>query len=525
MFESDGGQGMEVVDLNFESLRDLQEELGPFLSTNGFFLSGRSDFAASDVLRFRLMLPGDFVLIEGVGVAVWVRTPEEATAKLPFGVAVEFATLSDQGRELVERIVHSHVESGGIPFKMSRPINTIDDEEMQVDPVNGGDTAKPSNGLKFTVREDVAVEAPKEVQAPKEGDADEAEQRLPFEDAVESELEEIEEISEIDPGFEEPEPIPEPIPELIMDSMPVEPEDGSGQPEEDFAEPEGLEAQEKTDFSGPAAFEIEAADDSVFDAEPTPRETSGAFRVSLPDEPSSHGDYTPASWEAVDQERQESYSSPSKGRSGLLRIVAAIIILIAAAWVVWTQFPEYLPWSEGARQDAVVTDPVIADEEELPVDVIASLTEEDVEAAVEAAVEAVTGTGPDDGAPPEPTVVPPQVDPVSGPGARIVDIKTEQSDGTTNVLIRADGSIDSRRVVTSLLLNPARILVRISGIDSSFRPFDIPVGSDELEGIRIGHHPETRPPSLWIVLDRADEGVKIRETKTSGNVLRLEIGR
>ncbi|PLX42905.1 MAG: hypothetical protein C0609_09220, partial [Deltaproteobacteria bacterium] len=264
MFETSGSEGMEVVDLNFESLRDLQDEFGPFLSTEGFFLSGRSDFAASDVLRFRLMLPGDFVLIEGIGVAVWVRSPEEATPKLPFGVAVGFATLSDQGRELVERIVQSHVESGGKPFDMSRP---SDGPERELPGADSEEAAAGTSRMKFTVREEQAAE-PEEIQGPAE-----VEPRLPFEEGGRVEV----------ATDHEPEPLPEMgVPEVVEDVDPVD------EPEMLTLELEAPEVQEVHEASlpGPTGFEgAEAYEDQPESA--TEEEPGRAFEVSLPDPPAA----------------------------------------------------------------------------------------------------------------------------------------------------------------------------------------------------------------------------------------------
>ena len=117
------------------------------------------------------------------------------------------------------------------------------------------------------------------------------------------------------------------------------------------------------------------------------------------------------------------------------------------------------------------------------------------------------------------------IDAVSGPGSRIVDIQANTAESGTAVLIRADGSIESRRVVISVLASPPRILIRISGVESPFRPYEISVGTAEVRGIRIGHHPETNPQSLWIVVDAADERVAIQDVQTRGNVIRIEVGR
>ncbi len=503
MFETPDSQDMEVVDLRFESLRDLQEEFGPFLSPEGFFLRDRSDFVVSDVLRFRLMLPGEFVLVEGVGVVVWARGPGEATPSLPLGVAVGFATLSDQGRELVERIVQSHIESGGKPFNMSRPRDNGDLQDSQPDSAEVVDESDSQSALKFTVRED---------PAPESDDLDGAgdgELRLPFEEDVKPETDET---TDSDAG--------RPVP----DSVPVENLDDSSEQEIGAGELEAPDLPESQEDSSQWALAVETSDSPEYEPEPDDAEPEGGLEISLPEEQPSteemQGSWEPEAEEVVSSGRRV----PAKSRSGLVRILIGIVVLVAGAWAVWTQFPEYLPWV-GATPEAVIAEPDESRGEVSLAGGVAPLTDEDLEAAVEAAVDAVTAPEPVKDPEPEPTDVPVVADAVSGPGSKIVDIKAEAGGSGTVVLIRADGSIESRRVLTSLLPSPPRILVRIYGIDSPFRPFKIPVGTAEVRGIRIGHHPETRSPSLWIVLDRADVGVEIREVQTSGNVIRIEVGR
>ncbi|MEN8164721.1 MAG: hypothetical protein ABFS37_11380 [Acidobacteriota bacterium] len=501
MFGTSGSQEMEVVDLRFESLRDLQEEFGPYLSPEGFFLRDRSDFAASDVLRFRLMLPGEFVLVEGVGVVVWAREPGEATPSLPVGVAVGFATLSDQGRELVERIVHSHIESGGKPFNMSRPSDNGDPQDSLPEAAEVVGESRLQTSLKFTVREDSAPEAD-ELDGAGDGEL-----RLPFEEDVKPET---------DGGPEAERKIPDPAPFEALDDSVVREIGTEGH--------EAPELQEGREDSSQWTMAVGPGDSSEYEPEPDEAEPEGGLEISLPEEPpmteGMYGSWKPEAEESVSSGRRD----PATGRSGLVRILIGIAVLAAGAWAVWTVFPEYLPWA-GGSPDAVIVEPDESEGEGLPAEGVAPLTDEDLEAAVEAAVDAMTAQEPVEEPEPKPTVVPVVADAVSNPGTRIVDIKADAEGSGTVVLIRADGAIESRRIRTSILPTPPRILVRISGIDSPFRPFEIPVGTAEIQGIRVGHHEETRPPSLWIVLDRADVGVEIQDTQTSGNVIRIEVGR
>ncbi len=499
MVETSDDQGMEVVDLRFESLRDLQEGLGPYLSTEGFFLQERSDFVASDVLRFRLMLPGDFVLIEGTGVVVWVRSPEKATPTLPFGVAVGFATLSDQGRELVERIVNSHIESGGRPFDLSRAADNGRSEASQVDEEQVPKVPDQQAELKFSVREDPAPDQDDEAAVP------EPEQRLPFEVSVEPVIDETGGGAEV---------------ELELQAPPSESDDG------DVDEALGVETSEYPEMQedvDQTAFAVEMPEPLVQEPEPVLSELPGTLEISLPDDQVPMED-RPASWEYGEEKPDSPDPHETKGGSGLLRILLGILVLVAGAWAVFTQFPEHMPWS-GTAPDPVIAESDESPAEDLTTELIAPLTDDDLEAAVEAAVDAATVPEPAEKPEPQPTEAPVTVDVVSAPAHTIVDIKADAGEGGTVVLIRTDGSIESGRVRTSILPSPPRILVRVSGIDSLYRPLEIPVGTSEVRGIRVGHHPETRPPSLWIVLDRSDEDVVVRDVQISGNAIRIEVGR
>ena len=565
MVEQPGEHGMKVVELQFESLRDLQESFGPYLSTEGFFLEGRQDFDVSDVLRFKLMLPGEFVLIEGTGIVVWLRSPKEASPEVPHGVAVEFATLSDQGRELVERIVASHVEKGGRPFDMSRPelddSPSSDDESDDDTEHTRPNSARPRT--QFSVRETpkepaepapaaTAIEETAEPAPPAAPPTAESEPRRP-------------------PVEHIPEPAVEPEKEAGSDEAdePLLPFGDTGQrPTEDAPAPDAPRTPETA--GPPEETPPDTVDDLDFPAEKfigdqtsmiieTTPEThadssetrqigeSGPLAITLPD---SDGD---ASSETADRSGYPLGENPQpRRRLGLFAAVAAIAVLIGAGWLVATRYPDLLPWTfpsgETVSTDTAATtsETTTAEPEdetgipeaaevggEVPQPI---LSEEEVAAAVEAAVEAATSgrdsvPEPEAGGSetteaieepiPEPTT---PSDPVAAPATEIVDIRAESANGGTVILIRGNGSLDEGRIRTSDLASPPRTLIRISGITSDFRPYEIGVGTAEVGSIRIGLHEERQPPSLWIVLDRSDPSVRMRGMRSIGNVVQIEVG-
>ncbi len=124
-----------------------------------------------------------------------------------------------------------------------------------------------------------------------------------------------------------------------------------------------------------------------------------------------------------------------------------------------------------------------------------------------------------------PQVAAADLPPVTRPATRVVDIAVARVDDATVVEIRGDGGLSEDRLRVSRLDDPPRVWVRIRGIETFFRPNEIVVGSPELSRIRVGHHPEETPVSLWVVLDLADGSMMVRDTTVSGDTIRVLIGR
>ena len=113
----------------------------------------------------------------------------------------------------------------------------------------------------------------------------------------------------------------------------------------------------------------------------------------------------------------------------------------------------------------------------------------------------------------------------TGPATRIVDVAVKRVGDATVIDIRGDGDLSEDRLRVSLLADPPRVWLRIRGIETFFKPNEIAIGSPELSRIRVGHHPEDTPVSLWIVLDLADGSMIVRDTKVSGDTIRVSVGR
>ncbi len=124
-----------------------------------------------------------------------------------------------------------------------------------------------------------------------------------------------------------------------------------------------------------------------------------------------------------------------------------------------------------------------------------------------------------------PQEAPKDVIPATGPATRIVDVAVKRVGDATVIDIRGNGDLSEDRLRVSLLADPPRVWLRIRGIETFFKPNEIAIGSPELSRIRVGHHPEDTPVSLWVVLDLADGSMVVRDTTVSGDTIRISVGR
>lgn len=147
---SDAGDLIEI-DLNFESMRRFQAEFSPNLSADGLFIDTGEPLDPGSVVRFRVILPEDFVFLEGTAVVEW-RRGAEAVADGPPGMALRFVTLSPQNQELVEQLVQDFVDAGGTPFDLDvQPVL----DEFPTDALEGAPPPpepSPAEGYRLTVR-------------------------------------------------------------------------------------------------------------------------------------------------------------------------------------------------------------------------------------------------------------------------------------------------------------------------------------------------------------------------------------
>lgn len=119
----------------------------------------------------------------------------------------------------------------------------------------------------------------------------------------------------------------------------------------------------------------------------------------------------------------------------------------------------------------------------------------------------------------------PEDQPSASAGRRVQDLTTRQRSGSTEVVVRADGPIDPQGVDTLRLDDPPRILLRIRGIEEPYTPHRVDVGSLDVAAIRIGHHPELQPPTLYVVLDTTSPEVEVVSSGVSGSSVTVVVAR
>jgi hypothetical protein len=119
----------------------------------------------------------------------------------------------------------------------------------------------------------------------------------------------------------------------------------------------------------------------------------------------------------------------------------------------------------------------------------------------------------------------PRVDTVSGPATRVLMVAATRIGDGTVITVRANGKLSESAVRVSMLDDPPRVWVRIFGIETFYRPNEIAVGSPEVQQVRVGHHPEETPQSLYVVIDLADRTAVAREHDVDGDTLRVVVGR
>jgi len=203
---------------------------------------------------------------------------------------------------------------------------------------------------------------------------------------------------------------------------------------------------------------------------------------------------------------QPSEELKAPGDLRLRPLLAVVVVLVVAAAVVW--------WITNRGPGGTFPEPAVVVEDlpasEPPVVAVEKPAEEPAGKPVD-----VTEAAPES----------PQIQEMVGPATRVLQVAASRSADETVVTVRANGNLSQESVRVSRLKDPARVWVRIQGIETLYRPNEIEVGTAEVERVRVGHHPEETPQSLYVVLDLEDTAVEFREHTIKGDTLKVFVRR
>ena len=217
--QATGGDDLVEIDLNFESMRRFQAEFSPNLSRGGLFIDTGEPLSPGSVVRFRVILPEEFIFLEGTSVVEWIRGAEAICDGAP-GMALRFVTLSSQNQELVEQLVQDFVDTGGTPFDLDvRPVPAdFPTDSLEGAPVRSSEAI--DEGYRLTLRhtgpslqadalQALAAAMPDggETDLPTGSEDQETPGTVEFEDEVAAEPDEVKAIDIDEPAPVEEEPV------------------------------------------------------------------------------------------------------------------------------------------------------------------------------------------------------------------------------------------------------------------------------------------------------------------------------
>lgn len=228
--------------------------------------------------------------------------------------------------------------------------------------------------------------------------------------------------------------------------------------------------------------------------------------------------------------RGAAVSRRSRKRRPLLAVLLVLALLVTLAAAFFLLFPDtalrlLLGKGNGDGQPTELVE-VVAGPEEMEEE-----EPEPVEPVLEAAPEAGSETAeapPEEGADEmgffEPRAVAPPP-PAAGGFTRVLNVIWERRGDELLVTVFLDGPIQEWEYTVTRLGEPPRSLVVMRGVTRPFARTEIAVGTELVERIRVGFHPERPESELHVVVDFADPGAELLRSEAEGQELRLHIGR
>ena len=555
------GDDLIEIDLNFESMRRFQAEFSQNLAADGLFIDTAEPLDPGAVVRFRVVLPEDFVFLEGTAVVEWVRRPEEAGGR-PAGMALRFVTMSPQNQELVEQLVQDHIDAGGEPFDVDvRPVPS----DFPTDALEGApqpQSEKTDEAFRLTIRGAGPSLDEQALQALADAAPDGFDPPPPTPDGVVDET--GDEPAAAAAGVGEP-------PELDLGAddgvafdaaVTTDDHDRVEMADDETDDPEEVAAEEyePASSSGITLAEPDDFDDGpeVIDRIDGDEFGGTTFDVSLP-EADDEPDSTPVlpdegGADVTVADDDEEYAASGGSRLWLVAALIAVVAVVAAV-AFWPRIADRFARSSGngavprvAEADAMApadaaTAPgseVAAPDREREIEESGGEPAAGAQAGDAVPVEETGGDGDTieqegagtvaESAPAVEAVAEPAADLPStpaepGPARSISDVAVEAASGRTVLRLVGDGSLEDGVISVEQLPSPPRILVRVRGIETGYRPYTIDSTTPEVSRVRIGHHADRRVPELWVVLDLTGTDVALAGVDIERDSARISVAR
>jgi Tfp pilus assembly protein PilZ len=492
------GDGVYLT-LVIESVDELYSSLAPRLCPDGVFIETESPEPVGSEVGFRVMLDDGVVLIQGRGTVLWNRLPNSMEG--PSGMAVQFDSIDGDTRETVDAVIDAHLSTGGELFDLDGrgvgdvyPTDALDQQpglagggarwvlDDDLNALGSVSAAGPLPGTRDVEREVVDLKFEEAISGFTEGEGSTGGgEATPVDRAISEAV--------VAPATD-PDVVDEPaaggspaafssdrdtaeIPE-ILDEWRQELEVAAGH--RDPPSVAGREGREPTEWESLLPFDAEGAPEAGLDPNATrPVEPISSARRMQP---------APRRW------------------SGLWLIApAAVIVLIGLVLVLGRD-------GEG---------PVAEEPEPVSEPEAAVAVPDPAPRQAERATEPSTRQ--------EASIAPTAVAAAPAGRARTVRaVEWSVAEGVSEVVIRGDGVFAPGQVDAIRLGEPPRVLVRVRGITRPYRPNRLDVDSPELVAVRVGYHPELKPPTLYVVLDLTTAEIdSAGALRTDGDVARIRV--
>jgi len=109
----------EMVDLEFATLRIFRQQMAPRLAEDGMFVSTTAPLPRGTPVRFRIVLPEEFVLADGDAIVAWRRTRATHPDVEP-GMALWFEDVEKRSMDIIQELVDIQKTSGAEVFDSRR---------------------------------------------------------------------------------------------------------------------------------------------------------------------------------------------------------------------------------------------------------------------------------------------------------------------------------------------------------------------------------------------------------------------